>query len=174
MTERPDLEVRPAEPADWAAIWPIFRDVVAAGDTYTYPPDIGESAARAAWLHHGSDRQQTYVAVLGGAIVATALLHPNHPGLGDHVANAGWMVDPARAGQGIGRAFAEAVIAEARRQGYTAMQFNAVVATNERAIALWQSLGFQTVGTIPDAFRHPTNGPTALHIMHRHLAAGDP
>lgn len=168
VAPRPDITVRRAVADDWPDIWRIFRTVVAAGDTYTYPPDITEDAARAAWLHIDEGRTVTFVAELADDMVGTAVLKPNLPGLGDHVANAGWMVDPARAGQGIGRAFAETVIARARSLGFDAMQFNAVVATNERALGLWVSLGFEIVGTVPDAFRQGDDR-VGLHIMYRRL-----
>lgn len=116
-----------------------------------------------------SEKTGTFVATAGGKIVATAYLKPNQPGLGDHVANAGWMVSPAVAGQGIGRVLADHVIGEAQSRGYSAMQFNAVVATNERAIKLWESLGFAIVGTVPEAFRHSSEGLVSVHIMHRVL-----
>lgn len=127
---------------DWPAIWPIFRAVVSTGDTYAYPPDIGADEAEALWMHDGTNRQVTFVADIDGHAVATAYLRPNQPGLGDHVANAGWMVAPEAAGRGIGRRFATHVIDQARRLEFTAMQFNAVVAANTGAIALWESLGF--------------------------------
>lgn len=169
-----DLVVRPAAEADWPAIWQIFRAVVATGDTYTYATDTSEAEARAAWLHvpKGSATGRvpcTYVAVLDDVVVGTALLKPNLPGLGDHVANAGWMIEPAMTGRGLGRRFAVSVIDEARRSGYEAMQFNAVVATNEPAVNLWHSLGFETIGTSPDAFRHTADGSTDLFIMYRRL-----
>ncbi len=170
MAEVSGLEVRAATPADWPAIWSVFRAVVATGDTYTYPPDITEGAAKTAWLHDGTGRTVTYVALVGDDVIGTALLKPNQPGLGDHVANAGWMIAPAHAGRGHGRAFADVVIAEARRLGFEAMQFNAVVASNERAVNLWTSLGFEVVGTVPGAFRHSTGGRTDLLIMHCVLA----
>jgi len=160
---------REAVKGDWDAIWPIFREVVTAGDTYAFPPGMGEAEARDAWMPEPARRRLTYVAERDGVIVGTAYLQPNHAGPGDHVANAGWMVAIASVGRGIGRAFAGYVIGEAGRLGYRAMQFNAVVATNRRAIALWQSLGFRTVGTVPDAFRHPTNGLTPVHVMYREL-----
>lgn len=163
------MTVRPATVDDWSAVWSIFRRVVASGDTYTFPPDIDEAAARSAWLHVGEGRTVTYVAEIDGAIVGTALVKPNLPGLGDHVANAGWMVDPDHAGQGIGRRFANTVIDRARDLGFDAMQFNAVVATNEPALALWRSLGFELVGTLPKAFRTGDGGRTDLHVMYRHL-----
>lgn len=164
-----ELVFRIASDADWAAIWPIFRDVVATGDTYPYPPSVEEHSAREAWMQPGTDRRLTYVAERDNEVVATAYLKPNYVGLGDHVCNAGWMVSPQASGQGIGRSFAEWVIEQARSLGFAAMQFNSVVATNTRAIRLWESLGFETVGTIPDAFRHAEHGPVAAHVMYRRL-----
>ena len=155
--------------SDWPDIWPIFHAVVAAGDTYPFPPDISESDARGAWLSNRATRRVTYVAEIDDTIVGTAYLRPNQIGLGDHVANAGWMIAPSEEGHGIGRLFALHILEEAARLGYQAMQFNAVVATNERAIRLWTSMGFQIVGTVPDAFRHVIHGPTDIHIMHRKL-----
>lgn len=152
----------------WTQIWPIFREVVKRGDTYAYPPDIDEETARSTWMP-GGPGEATFVALVDGAVVATAILRPNQPGLGDHVANAGWMVAPSRQGQGVGRLFADYVLQEARRRGFAAMQFNSVVASNTAAIGLWKSLGFEIVGTIPDAFRHAELGPTDIHVMHRQL-----
>lgn len=164
-----DAIFRRATEADWSGVWRVFERVVADGDTYAYPPDIAEADARAAWWHVDEDRTVTFVAELDGEVVGTALLKPNLPGLGDHVANAGWMVHPGAAGRGVGRAFAEHVMDEAVGLGFRAMQFNAVVATNTRALALWRSLGFTTVGTLPGAFRHVRHGPTDLHVMFRPL-----
>ena len=148
-----NLTFRLADGADWQGIWPIFRDVTAGGDTYAYPPEIAEASARVAWMLEPNGRQGTYVAEEGVRVVA----------------NAGWMVDPRSSGRGIGRAFAGYIIDEARRLHYTAMQFNAVVATNTHAIALWESLGFETVGRVPRAFRHARLGPTDTLIMYREL-----
>jgi L-amino acid N-acyltransferase YncA len=111
----------------------------------------------------------TYVAEADGVVVATAYLKPNQPGFGDHIANAGWMVDRTVRGGGVGRQFAAFVLDEARRSGYRGMQFNSVVSTNKAAIALWKSIGFRIVGTVPRAFRHPTEGPVAIHVMHMDL-----
>jgi L-amino acid N-acyltransferase YncA len=172
VTERPGepvVEFRRAVTEDWPDIWPIFSAVVSAGDTYTYPPDIDAASARLVWMKDGSDRAVTYVAIEGGQVVGTAYLRPNHPGPGDHIANAGWMIAPESAGRGIGRRFAEHVIDEAREMGFTGMQFNAVVSTNERAVRLWESMGFSIVGTIPRAFRHPGEGLVSIHVMYRRL-----
>ncbi|HEU4894866.1 MAG TPA: GNAT family N-acetyltransferase [Acidimicrobiia bacterium] len=157
-----------AETDDWPGIWQIIREVVRTGDTYPYPPDITEETARAIWMK-GGGRELTYVARIDGEIVGTAYIRANGVGLSDHIANAGWMVDPRRQGQGIGRPFAEHVIDEARRLGYHGMQFNAVVATNTRAVGLWESLGFDIVGTVPDAFRQRSGEMVPVHIMYRRL-----
>jgi L-amino acid N-acyltransferase YncA len=161
------MEIRRAQDADWAGIWPIWRDTVAAGDSYVWLPGTPEDEARAEWML--APPAEVWVVEDEGRIVATALLQPNKPGLGDHVANAGFMVDPSAEGRGIGRALAEAVLDRARAAGYVAMQFNAVVATNERAVHLWRSMGFEEVGRVPRAFRHAHHGPVDLLLMHRAL-----
>jgi GNAT superfamily N-acetyltransferase len=104
-----------------------------------------------------------------GRIVGTAELAPNHGGGASHIANAGFMVDAARAGRGVGRVLGEAALARARVAGFRGMQFNAVVATNEHAVALWLSLGFEILATVPEGFEHPTQGYVGLHIMYRAL-----
>ena len=163
----PIMDTRPATAADWPAIWPIWHWIVAAGETYAWAPDTDEAAARDLWML--PPPAEVWVAVEDGAVAGTALLKPNQPGLGDHVANAAFMVDPAWAGRGVGRLLAERILARATEVGYAAMQFNAVVASNVRAVHLWRSLGFTIVGTVPDAFRHLVHGPTDLHVMYRKL-----
>ena len=161
-----DLVIRDARPADWTEIWPFFRLIVAAGETYTWPRDMSEHDARAAWFPSPG---RTVVASVAGTVVGTAKTQPNQAGPGAHVANASFMVDPAYGGRGIGRALGEHVLAHARADGYRAMQFNAVVASNAGAVRLWGSLGFTVVGAVPAAFDHPTRGLVPLLIMHRQL-----
>jgi L-amino acid N-acyltransferase YncA len=168
------LPVRPVGPHlrtatadDWPAIWPVWHRVVAPGETYAFDPATPEPVARALWM--APPPAAVFVAESGADIVATALLRPSQPGLGDHVANAAVMVDPDATGRGVGRALARHVLAEALRRGYTAMRFDAVVETNTAAVALWTSLGFTVVGTVPGAFRHPVHGAVGLHVMHRTL-----
>lgn len=163
-----NLSCHRAGPDDWPAIWKVFSKVVATGDTYPYRPDIPEAEARSLWMKSGS-REATYLARLDDVGVATAYVRPNGIGAGDHIANAGWMVSPDHQGRGIGRAFSEWVIGQARDLGYHGMQFNSVVSTNTAAIALWESLGFEIVGTVPDAFRHPSEGLVPVHVMYRRL-----
>jgi GNAT superfamily N-acetyltransferase len=161
-----DMHVRGAVDDDWPDIWPFWHAIVAAGETYTYPPSTGYEEARSNWML--SPPAEVLVAEDdSGAVRGSAQLRPNQIGLGDHVANASFMVDPSAWGLGIGRQLGEAVLERARGAGYQAVQFNAVVATNESAIRLWESLGFQVVGRVPQAFRHPTGDLVDLLVMHR-------
>jgi len=160
------MRIRRATDDDWPSIWHIMSSVLASGDTYLLSPDTPEAAARTYWTAPGVS---VYVAELDGQIVGTYIIRANAPGQGAHVANAGYMVRPGMAGMGIGAAMGEHSLTEARAVGFRAMQFNAVVSTNSRAVALWQRLGFAIVGTVPGAFRHPTRGFVDLHVMHRLL-----
>jgi L-amino acid N-acyltransferase YncA len=160
------IHIRRAVPKDWPAIWRIFSAVVGAGDTYTFAPATSEAEARRLWMGDGFI---TCVAEREGDIVGTYIVRPNQPGLGSHVANAGYMVRPDAFGAGIGAALCEHSLAEARAAGYRAMQFNAVVSTNTRAVALWERFGFRIIGTVPEGFRHARLGYVDLLIMHRKL-----
>jgi GNAT superfamily N-acetyltransferase len=160
--------IREATPEDWPAIWRFMRTIVAAGETFSWDRGITEADARMAWMNPPPGR--TFVAVgEDGGILGTAEMGPNHGGPAAHVATAGFMVDPAHSGQGIGRRLGERVLQQARADGYRAMQFNAVVETNARAVHLWRSLGFDVLATIPEGFCHPVEGYVGLHIMYRPL-----
>jgi L-amino acid N-acyltransferase YncA len=164
--------IRDATASDWAEIWPFLSEILAAGETYCWPRDSSETAARGWWMNKPGGR--VFVAVDdNGAVLGTAELHPNQPAAGSHVANAGFMVAPAAARRGVGRALATHVIDHATSDGYRAMQFNAVVATNRHAVALWESLGFEILATVPRAFDHPVEGLVGLHVMHRALGDGE-
>jgi len=158
--------IRPATSDDAPAIWSIVGPTIRAGETYALPRDMSEADALSYWM--GSDRQ-TFVAVADGRIAGTYYLRANRAGGGDHVANCGYITDTAVAGKGVARRMAEHSIELARSQGFRAMQFNFVVSTNKRAVRLWQSLGFEIVGRLPLAFRHPSLGYVDALVMFQTL-----
>ena len=183
------MKIRPAIDADREAIWNIFHEVVAAGDTYALDPNISREDAMTYWFAPGT---HTYVAEIEGefagegdsfsatptrsstakpnpVIAGTYILRPNQSGGGSHVANAGFIVSATACGRGIGRAMAEHCLSEARQFGFRAMQFNYVISTNTAAIRLWQDLGFAIVGTLAKAFRHPKKGYVDVYVMYRAL-----
>lgn len=163
------MQIRAASLGDWPALWPIVKAVVDAGETYAWRPTPSFDEMRCLWLE--PPPWQVYVAEIDGEIVGTAKVGPNRPGRGAHVATASFMVSPEYQGQGIGRRLGEFIVDWASSAGYLAMQFNAVVETNHGAIALWRSLGFDVIGTVPRAFDHPIEGLVGLHIMYRSLGA---
>lgn len=161
------MRIRLAAPRDTDALWAILEPVIRAGETYALDRDMTRAAALAYWMAPG---HETLVAEdSAGRVVGTAYLRSNLAGGGAHVANAGFMTAPWARGQGVGRALARHVLGRARERGYLAMQFNCVVATNAGAIALWRSLGFETVARLPRAFRHPLHGLTEALVMYRLL-----
>ncbi|MDP1907834.1 MAG: N-acetyltransferase [Hyphomicrobium sp.] len=158
--------IRPAIPADTPAIWAILEPTVRAGETFALPRDMSEADAISYWTGSG---RAVFVAETDGRAVGTYFLHPNQSGGGDHVANCAYTTDTAFRGRGIARRLAEHSLEEARRRGFLAMQFNFVVSSNESAVHLWHSLGFETVGRLPGAFRHPSLGPVDALVMFRAL-----
>jgi L-amino acid N-acyltransferase YncA len=161
------MEIRDATESDWVEIYPIFRDVVDEGKTYAYPVGLSSDEARTLWIDIPPSR--TVVALRDEVVVGTAKMGPNRPGRGAHVATASFMVDPRQQGHGVGRALGLNMIEWARREGYRAIQFNAVVESNVAAVHLWQELGFSILATIPEAFDHAHDGLVGLHVMHLRL-----
>ncbi|WP_435747867.1 N-acetyltransferase family protein [Microbacterium sp. PMB16] len=155
--------MREATGDDWPQIWPIIREVIREQTTFAYDPGMGEADAQRMWMLNAPAR--TVVAVAGDRVLGTANMYPNRPGPGSHVASASFMVDAAARGRGVGRTLVEDMITWARRGGFAAVQFNAVVDTNEAAVRLYEDLGFRTIGVAPGAFRHPVDGDVGLRIM---------
>ena len=161
------MQIRPAcRDADAAAVWAILEPTVRAGETYTLPTDISRDDALAYWF---APQREVFVAEHDAQILGTYFLHPNQQGGGSHVANCGYVTAAWATGRGVARAMCVHSLERARSRGFSAMQFNFVVSTNERAIALWQSVGFRIVGRLPGAFRHPTAGFVDALVMYRSL-----
>jgi ribosomal protein S18 acetylase RimI-like enzyme len=160
------LAIRPAEARDDDAIWAILEPTFRAGETYPIPRDVTRAEALSYWRNAG---HTVFVADDAGQIVGTYYLRANNRGGGAHVANCGYMVASAASGRGVARAMCEHSLLEARSRGFAAMQFNFVIASNERAVRLWQACGLDIVGRLPGAFRHPRLGDVDAYVMHRTL-----
>jgi len=161
------VRIREYTDPDWPCVWPIFQEVVSAGETFAYERGWTSEQAREVWVV--GPPGLTVVACEGHRVLGSAHMGPNRPGPGSHVATASFMVAEEARGRGVGRALGEHAISWARERGYAAMQFNAVVQTNHVAVRLWRALGFRIVGTVPEAFEHPTLGRVGLHVMYRRL-----
>jgi L-amino acid N-acyltransferase YncA len=166
VIEAPVTNIRPATAADFPAVLRIFRTVVATGDTYVH---LGATSAAEAYQYWFREAAATYVAEQDGQVVGMYRIIENQHGRGSHVANASFMVDPAARGQGVGLNLGRHCLRMAKQQGFLAMQFNMVVSTNTRAVALWKKLGFAVVGTLPRAFRHARLGLVDAYVMYRSL-----
>ena len=162
------IEVRPFEKRDWDAVWNMIEPVVRTGETYAISPDITEQGAHKVWVEFPSS---TYVAVDQSReeIVGTYYIKPNQPGQGAHVCNCGYIVGEAARGEGIASEMCNHSQREAVSQGFRAMQYNLVVSTNKGAIRLWKKHGFEIVGMLPEAFRHPRLGLVDAYVMYKKL-----
>ena len=161
------VSIRKYKDEDREGIEKIIKYVVSQGDSYTYSPDTPLESVIEDWI---SPEKDTFVVITEeGEVVGTFYIKANQIGLGSHIANGSYMVAPDARRKGIGKLMGEFSIEEAKRQGYRAMQFNFVVKSNEKAVKLWQNLGFEIIGEIPNAFRHSQNGMTNAYIMYRKL-----
>lgn len=158
--------IRPATAADEDVIWSIIGPIIRAGETYTLDRDLSREQALGYWL--GADKE-TFVAEEEGRILGTYYIRANQAGGGRHVCNCGYMTAPEAAGRGVARTMHAHSLEQARQRAFRGMQFNFVVSTNERAVRLWQSLGFETVGRLPGAFEHPVHGFVDALVMYRQL-----
>jgi len=158
--------IRPFADSDGDGVWQILEPVIRAGETYPLPRDMTRDQAMAYWLSPG---HEVFVAESSGTLLGTYYLRANQQGGGAHVANCGYMTSSSAGGRGVGRAMCEHSLGRARQRRFAAMQFNFVVSSNERAVRLWQSCGFEIVGRLPRVFEHPTLGYVDAFVMYRRL-----
>ncbi len=161
------INIREANEVDFDSIWPIFYEIVSVGETYAYPQDITKEEAKKVWLQAP---RKTFVFEEGNRILGTYYLKTNQAGPGSHVCNCGYMVSSKARGKGLATSMCEHSQQIALELGYKAMQFNFVACSNEGAIRLWGKLGFDTVGRLPKAFKHPTQGYVDALVMFKWLA----
>lgn len=158
--------IRLAHKSDANDIWRILEPVIRTGETYALPREMTQESAIAYWMN--PDRE-TFVVEDAGQILGTYYLRPNQMGGGSHVANCGYVTSVAARGRGIARLMCLHSLDLARSQGFKGMQFNFVVSTNEGAVRLWKSLGFEVVGVLPGAFAHPVKGDVDALVMFQKL-----
>lgn len=159
------MDIRPAFIKDRDAVWSILEPIIRAGETYPLPRDMGRDEALAYWFARD---HEVFVAA-AERVVGTYYLRPNQQGGGSHVANCGYVTATWATGRGVARAMCLHSLERARARGFRAMQFNFVVSTNDRAVRLWEYCGFQTVGRVPGAFKHPKLGLVDSLVMYRSL-----
>ncbi len=158
--------VRKYEEKDKEQVREIIKYVISQGDSFTYSPNDSPEEIVRYWC---SAEKETFVAESENEILGTFYIKANQIGLGSHIANGSYMVSPKARRKGVGRLMGEFSIEEAKRLKFDAIQFNFVVKSNEKAVNLWKSLGFEVIGEIPEAFRHLENGLTNAYIMYRKL-----
>ena len=158
--------MRSARRHDDEAIWQILESMLRAGESYTLPRDMSREDALAYWFSPG---HEVFVAEEDGSTLGTYFLCANQSGGGAHVANCGYVTAKQAMGRGVARAMCLHSLEVARQRGFRAMQFNFVVSTNERAVRLWEALGFAVVGRLPGAFLHPAHGYVDALVMYRAL-----
>jgi len=160
------IKIRKVKATDHDQVWDILKDIIRKGNVFAHPVSSSKEKMIGYWCN--ADKH-VYVAIEEGEIAGTFFIQDNQPGLGSHIANAGYAVSEKKTGKGIGKYMGEYSLVEAKRLGYTAMQFNLVVKSNNAAVKLWKKIGFEIIGEIPDAFNHSENGLTNAYIMYRKL-----
>jgi L-amino acid N-acyltransferase YncA len=161
-----NLLIRRAELSDFDQIWAIIHNIFVEERTYPFSPETTKDEILQAWMN---DHVHCYVCISEGRIVGSYILKPNWTGGGSHVANASYVVEQDCRGKGVGKTMGRHSIEEAKKFGFMAMQFNFVVSTNATSVNLWKELGFQIVGTLPGAFKHPDFGFVDAYVMFRSL-----
>jgi len=160
------MNIRRMHVDDFPAFWPTFQTIIQAQESYAYAPDLSLEQAAALWC---AQPQECWLAEEDGVLLGSYFIKPNASGPGGHVCNCGYMVSPLARGRGVAAALCAHSQQRGRTLGYLAMQFNAVVASNTVAVALWKKLGFVEVGRVPGAYRHRTLGLVDCLIMHKWL-----
>jgi len=156
------LEIRPYRESDLEGMRAIWNAIVEAGNAFpqVYPLSAEEAAKFFA------QQSLSAVAVIDDVVFGLYILHPNNVGRCGHVANASYAVASHARGRGVGRALVSDSLAALAPCGFRGLQFNAVVASNAGAIALYESLGFTRIGTVPEGFRNLDGAYEDIHVYY--------
>ncbi|WP_432452923.1 MULTISPECIES: GNAT family N-acetyltransferase [unclassified Agarivorans] len=160
------MQIRATTYADFLIFWPSFQKIVSDRQSYAFDPDINIEQAYELWC---LSPLKSYVYEENGHILGTYYIKANAMGPGSHVCNCGYMVAELARGKGIAALLCLHSQQVALDLGFKAMQFNSVVSTNEVAVRLWKKLGYQILGTIPQAYLHSDQGYVDSYIMHKLL-----
>ncbi|MGF1459631.1 MAG: GNAT family N-acetyltransferase [Leptolyngbyaceae cyanobacterium] len=147
-------------PNEVEAVRVMLNDFIQAGTTYPQSAPLTGADFANYWLKGDAfvvrlASETSSDSLAGGDVVAAFYLKPNFPGRCSHICNAGFIVAPEWQGQGLGRWMGESMLMLARDRGYRAVMYNLVFATNVPSLKLWESLGFQEIGRIPDGVQMP-------------------
>ena len=166
MSNPHELSIRVASLADEAGIWQVLEPTIRSGETTPLDRGLSREAALAHWF---APRTEVYVAEQEGTILGTYSLRASQAGGGAHIATSVYLVSPSATGRGIAQAMGEHSLARARELGFSGLQLDFVIGTDERRLKLWQRSGFEVVGRLPKAFRHPSAGLVDALILYRDL-----
>ncbi|MFS2216341.1 N-acetyltransferase family protein [Telluria sp. Tellsp104] len=165
MTSNDKMEMRPATRDDAGAMLGLLQAVCAEGSALPFVDGIDADMIDQVWL----GARGCVLACDGRGVLGMYRYGPAMPGRGSHIATATFLVGEHARNRGVGRALVEHCMRSAQAAGFRAMQFNQVLGCNLPALALYRSLGFAVIGTVPDAFDHIRHGYVDAHIMYRAL-----
>ena len=144
----------------------IFREVVDSGSQFPYECSSIEEFRRQFFNPQG----QVYVCHnIDGEVIGGFYLRLNFSGRSSHIANAAYMIRSSCRGKGVGSLLIKASLHLAKDQGFRAIQFNMVLSQNILAVKLYQKLGFDIVGVLPEAVRNPDGSYQDGYVMYRKL-----
>lgn len=145
-----NITVREYISTDAHAAAEIWNEVVRDGVAFPQENEMSDTGADDFF------RSQSYTGIAcdeNGRVYGLYILHPNNVGRCGHISNASYAVSSSARRKGVGRAVVTDCIKKAKELGFGILQFNAVVASNTAALALYKSLGFTQLGVIPGGFR---------------------
>lgn len=162
------MRFRQIEAAEFPLIAPLMQTVLDGEDAFSLPANAS-TQQQCEYFFSGLNNEVWLAETDEGEIAGAYCQRANQAGLGSHIANGSYLVNPKLNGRGIGTQLGEHSLKRAKAKGYRGIQFNFVVSTNRPAIALWQKLGFDIIGTIPGGYHYRQQRYVDAYIMFRSL-----